>query len=169
MRGFALELDLVTVLEVSEVVGADAQLSLAPRAPAVHVQGLGQSNVVTGTACDIYNDMIDETFDEPWINGNPALHLLALLAIAVVLAPLVHSALLGEAQSMISTTFNLCHVQFLCEERWTSYELGPRVHSKLTMSVVSPSVSITDTLLCHIHHHAKILALFSRLLSLRFW
>ena len=78
---------------------------------------------MTSAASDVNNYMIDETFYESWVDGNSAFDLLALLAIAKVLSPLVHSTFFCEAKGMISTTFNLCHVQSLCEERWTRYEL----------------------------------------------
>ena len=65
---------------------------------------------MTGAACDVNNYMIDEGFHKSWINCNPALDLLSLLAIAEVLSPLVNSTFLSQAKSMISTAFNLCHV-----------------------------------------------------------
>ena len=52
---------------------------------------------MTSAARDVDDNMIDETFNESWINGNAAFDLLALLAIAEVLSPLVHSAFFREA------------------------------------------------------------------------
>ena len=123
MRSFSRELHFMTILEVSEVVGTDAQLSLASSTPTIHIQCLRQCDIMTGAASDVDNNMIDKAFHESWVNGDAAFDLLALPAIAEVLSPLVHSALFCEAKSMISTTFNFGNVQPLSEERWTCYEL----------------------------------------------
>ena len=65
---------------------------------------------MTSAACDVDDNMIDETFYESWVNGNAAFYLLALLAVAEILSPLIHSAFFCEAKSMISTTLNLSYV-----------------------------------------------------------
>ena len=59
---------------------------------------------------------------------------------------------------MICATFNLSNLQLLLEESRTEHELSPRVHSQLTMTVVSPCVSIAHTFLNDIDHDSVVLS-----------
>ena len=43
---------------------------------------------------------------------------------------------------MVSATFDLCNAEFLCEKDWADDELGTRVYTKLSVTVVTPCVCV---------------------------
>lgn len=102
----AIEGNWLSIFEVTEVVTADAKLTLTSSAPAKHLSLLAERKVVTGAASDIDDNVIDEAFHKFGRHYNSVSSLFTLLAVEEVLAPLVNASRLRQAQRVVSTTLD---------------------------------------------------------------
>ena len=173
MSDIAIKLNSLSVLIIAQIIFADTKLTLTASAPRVRPHRFRERQVVACTTGDINDDVLEQTLYQLGLGGDTMAHLLSLLTVEEVLAPKIYPTCLGQAESMVRAALNLGDLELLREQRRAHHKGCSRVNTQLAMSIIAPGVSITHTLLRHLHKNAPILAplcsrsdLLSRLLDL---
>ena len=176
MSDVAIKLHSLSVLIIAQIIFADSELALAASAPRVRPHRFCEGQVVTCTTCDINDDVLEQTLNQLGLCSHTMAHLLTLLTVEEVLAPKIYSTSLGQTEGMVCSALDLRDLKLLSEQRWAHHKGCSRVNTQLAMSIVTPSVRITYTLLRHFHKNTPILTLLcrwpnllSRLLDLLFF
>ena len=104
------------------------------------------------SSCNLYNPR-GEVLHKIRLAGNSSLLSLPLLRVIVVLAPLEHSALRGQAKCVVSATGHLANRVSELHQLGFGYTLVGNVKSKLSKGVVAPGVDRTLRVSCQHDRH----------------